>query len=138
MRHLRLIFAALLFAAAPAAAEERITSFVSDVSIQPDSALEVTETIDVHSEGDQIRHGIYRDFPTLYSGRNGSRIRVGFKFEGAELDGHPEPASVEPLSNGVRMKIGDADTELTPGEHRFVFRYHTTRQVGRFADYDEL
>jgi uncharacterized membrane protein YgcG len=138
MRHLRLIFAALLFAAAPAAAEERITSFVSDVSIQPDSALEVTETIDVHSEGDQIRHGIYRDFPTLYSGRNGSRIRVGFKFEGAELDGHPEPASVEPLSNGVRMKIGDADTELTPGEHRFVIRYHTTRQVGRFADYDEL
>lgn len=137
MRH-RPIFAALLFAAAPAAAEERITSYVSDVAIQPDSALEVTETIDVHSEGDRIRHGIYRDFPTLYSGRNGGRVRVGFKFEGAERDGHPEPATVEPLSNGVRMKIGSADTELQPGEHRFVIHYRTTRQIGRFGSYDEL
>ncbi len=138
MLRLRVILAALLFAAAPATAEERIASFVSDVAIQPDSALEVTETITVHSEGDQIRHGIYRDFPTLYAGRNGSRIRVGFKFEGAELDGHPEAASVEPLSNGVRMKIGDADTELQPGKHRFVIRYRTTRQIGRFGNYDEL
>jgi hypothetical protein len=133
-----LIFAALLFATAPAAAEERITSYTSDIAIQPDSALQVTETIAVHSEGDRIRHGIYRDFPTLYSGRNGSRIRVGFKFEGAELDGHPEPATVEPLSNGVRMKIGSTDSELQPGEHRFVIRYRTTRQIGRFDNYDEL
>jgi uncharacterized membrane protein YgcG len=138
MRHIGLFLAALLAAAAPAAAEERITSFFSDVAIQPDSTIEVTETIDVRSEGYQIRHGIYRDFPTLYSGRNGSRVRVGFKFEGAERDGHPEPATVEPLSNGVRMKIGDADTEIDPGEHRFVIRYRTTRQIGRFGSYDEL
>jgi uncharacterized membrane protein YgcG len=134
----RFIFAALLLAAAPAVAEERITSYTSDIAIQPDSALQVTETIAVHSEGGRIRHGIYRDFPTLYSGRNGSRIRVGFTFEGAELDGHPEPATVEPLSNGVRMKIGSADSELEPGEHRFVIRYRTTRQIGRFDNYDEL
>jgi uncharacterized membrane protein YgcG len=63
---------------------------------------------------------------------------VGFKFEGAERDGHPEPATVEPLSNGVRMKIGSADTELQPGEHRFVIHYRTTRQIGRFGSYDEL
>jgi len=138
MRDLVLFLAALLLAAAPAASAERITNYVSDVAIQPDSALDVTETIDVHSEGDQIRHGIYRDFPTLYSGRNGSRVRVGFRFEGAELDGHPEPASVEPQSNGVRIRIGSADTELEPGNHRFVIHYRTTRQVGRFAGYDEL
>ena len=132
------IFAALLLTASPAAAEEKITSFVSDVAVQPNSALEVTETIDVHSESDQIRHGIYRDFPTLYSGRNGRRIRVGFEFEGASRDGHSEPAKVEPLSNGVRIRVGDADTEIAPGDHRFVIRYRTTRQIGRFGSYDEL
>jgi uncharacterized membrane protein YgcG len=134
----RLLVAALLLAAAPAAAEERITSFVSDIAVQPDSALEVTETIDVHSEGDRIPHGIYRDFPTLYSGRNGRRIRVGFEFEGAERDGHAEPAKVEPVSNGVRIRIGNADTEIGPGDHHYVIRYRTTRQIGRFSDYDEL
>ncbi len=138
MRLVSLIFAAAVLASSPAAAEERITSFFSDVAIQPDSTLEVTETIDVRSEGYRIRHGIYRDFPTLYSARNGSRIRVGFKFEGAERDGQPESASVEPLSDGVRMRIGDADTELEPGDHRYVIRYRTTRQLGRFRGYDEL
>jgi uncharacterized membrane protein YgcG len=138
VRILRAALAALLFAAAPAAAEEKITSFVSDVAIQKDSSLQVTETIDVHSEGDRIRHGIYRDFPTLYSGRNGGRVRVGFTFEGAERDGQPEPAKTEPLSNGVRIRIGSADTEIEPGDHRYVIRYRTTRQIGRFGDFDEL
>ena len=137
---MRLLCAALaaLLIASPAAAEERITSFLSDVAIQKDSSLEVTETIDVHSEGDRIQHGIYRDFPTLYTRSDGSRMRVGFKFEGAELDGNSEPASVEPLLNGVRMKIGSADADIPPGDHRFVIHYRTTRQIGRFNDYDEL
>jgi len=138
VRRLFLAFAALLVASAPAAAAERITSYASNVAIQPDSALEVTETIDVRSEGDRIRHGIYRDFPTLYSGRNGGRVRVGFVFEGAEIDGQSASASVAPLSNGVRMKVGSADTELEPGNHRFVIHYRTTRQIGRFGNYDEL
>jgi len=138
VRLLRAALAAFLFAAAPAAAEERITTFVSDVAIQKDGALEVTETIDVVSEGDQIRRGIYRDFPTLYRGANGGRVRVGFEFKGAERDGQAEPAKIEPLSNGVRMRIGDADTLLDPGEHRYVIRYRTTRQIGRFPQFDEL
>ncbi|HEU5483129.1 MAG TPA: DUF2207 domain-containing protein [Sphingomicrobium sp.] len=139
MRLFRAGLAALaLFVSVSAAAEERITSYVSDVAIQPDASLEVTETIDIVSEGNQIRHGIYRDFPTRYTGPNGSRVRVGFEFQGAERDGNTEPATVEPLSNGVRMKIGDADVDLPPGEHRYVIRYRTTRQIGRFPEYDEL
>lgn len=138
MRFVRAALAALALLAAPAAAEERITSYVSEVAIQPDASLEVTETIDVVSEGERIRRGIYRDFPTVYRGRNGTRVRVGFDFQGAQRDGRTEPARIEPLSNGVRIRIGDPDTLITPGPHRFVIRYRTTRQVGRFGDYDEL
>jgi uncharacterized membrane protein YgcG len=138
MRILGAAIAALFVVGGPAAAEERITSYVSDVAVQPDSSLDVTETIDVMSEGDRIVHGIYRDFPTFYDGPNGSRVRVGFTFEGAERDGHSEPAMVEPAANGVRIKIGDADTEIDPGAHRYVIRYRTTRQIGRFPGYDEL
>jgi uncharacterized membrane protein YgcG len=138
MRAFCVFLAALVLGAGPAAAQERITSFVSDVAVQQDSSLEVTETIDIVSEGNQIRRGIYRDFPTRYRGRNGSRIRVGFEFESAERDGNPEKAAIEPLSNGVRIRIGDADTLIEPGPHRYVIRYRTTRQVGRFDSFDEL
>ncbi len=108
------------------------------MQVQKDSSLQVTETIDVRAENDQIKHGIYRDFPTRYRGRQGGQIRVGFTFEGATLDGQPVPASTEARGNGVRIKVGDADEYVLPGEHRYVLRYRTTRQVGRFKDYDEL
>ena len=140
MRLIRWAFAALLLAAAStaASAEERILRYLSDVQVRADSSLQVTETIDVRAERDQINHGIYRDFPTRYRGRNGSQVRVGFTFESATLDGQPVPASAEAHGNGVRVKVGDPDTFVEVGEHRYVLRYRTTRQIGRFPGYDEL
>jgi uncharacterized membrane protein YgcG len=133
-------FLALLLLAAPAVAhaDERILRYLSDVQIEPDSSLDVTETIDVHAENDRIRHGIYRDFPTRYQSPYGTRVRVGFRFEGATLDGSPVPASTEPVSNGVRIKIGDANKFVDVGDHAYTIRYHATREIGRFQDYDEL
>ncbi|MGE5601322.1 MAG: DUF2207 domain-containing protein, partial [Pseudomonadota bacterium] len=128
----------LLLAATPAAAEERIQRFVSDVQIQKDSSLEVTETIDVRAEHNAINRGIYRDFPTRYRGPHGSQVRIGFTFRDATLDGTPVQASTETVSNGVRIRLGDPDKLVDIGDHRYVIRYKTTRQVGRFKDFDEL
>ena len=140
MRQLLAALAALLCIAMPseAAADERITRFVSDLQVRRDASLEVTETIDVRAENVRINHGIYRDFPTRYRGRTGSQVRVGFELQGVTRDGNPEPAKVEPISNGVRVRIGDADKTVDAGDHRYVIRYRTTRQIGRYADFDEL
>jgi uncharacterized membrane protein YgcG len=128
----------ILAAATPARADERILRYLSDVQVQKDSSLDVTETIDIRAENDRINHGIYRDFPTHYRGRNGSQVRIGFTFQGAMLDGMPVPADSEPYGNGVRIKVGDPDKVVEIGEHTYVLHYRTTRQIGRFADYDEL
>ena len=141
MRRSLAALTALLLGAAgasTASAEERIARFISDVQVRPDASLDVTETIDVRAEGDRIRRGIFRDFPTRYRGRKGSQVRVGFTLRDVLRDGLPEKAATEAISNGVRIRIGDADKLLEPGDHRYVIRYRTTRQVGRFADYDEL
>jgi uncharacterized membrane protein YgcG len=134
----RAILCLLVCLAAPAAAEERILRFSSDVRVEPDSSLAVTETIHVRAENDAIKHGIYRDFPTRYRGRQGNQVRVGFTFEGATLDGLPVQASAEPHGNGVRIRIGDPETFVAVGEHDYAIRYRTTRQIGRFGAYDEL
>jgi len=128
----------LLLVPARALADERILRFVSDVQVEPDGVLDVTETIDVRAEGSTIRHGIYRDFPIRYRTRDGRQLRVGFKFQGATLDGLSVPASTAPESNGVRIKLGDPQKYVDVGEHRYVIRYRTTRQLGRFEGYDEL
>jgi hypothetical protein len=124
--------------AAPAHADERILRYSSDIQVRKDSTVEVTETIDVNAEHVRIIHGIYRDFPTRYRGPHGTQFHVGFTLLGATLDGSPVRASVEPSGNGVRIKLGDADSEVAQGEHEYVIRYRATREIGRFGDFDEL
>ncbi len=72
----RLILVSFLCALtlAGARASERITRFVSDVDVQRNGDLLVTETIQVRAEGDAIRHGILRDFPTTYRAKDGTRV----------------------------------------------------------------
>ncbi len=133
------LFALLLvLIAGRAHAEERILRFLSEVQIQADSSLAVAETIDVRAENNAINRGIYRDIPTRYRGRSGSRVSVGLRFEGATLDGQPVPASASAVGNGVRIKLGDPEKYVSVGEHRYVIRYRTTRQLGRFEEFDEL
>src|SRR4051812_47207810 len=127
----QILLGLLLFCAnSPANADERILRYVSQVDVQKDSSLQVTETINVRAERERINHGIYRDFPTRYRRPQGSMVHVGFKFDGATMDGMPVPASTEAANNGVRIKIGAPDKFVEEGEHSYVLRYHTSRQIG--------
>ena len=56
-----------------ARADERILDFHSDIDIAADGSMSVAETIKVNAEGDRIRRGIYRDFPTNYRDQYGHR-----------------------------------------------------------------
>lgn len=122
----------------PAMANERITRFVSDVDVQRNGDLLVTETIAVQAEGQVIKRGILRDFPTSYTNRDGTHVEVAFDVQSVTRDGASERYATERLSNGVRVRIGSADKILNPGPHEFVIKYRTSRQVGFFADFDEL
>ncbi|WP_018183834.1 DUF2207 domain-containing protein [Kaistia granuli] len=133
--------AGLLLAFAPlstATAEERILRFVSDVTVERNGDLDVVESIRVQAEGNEIRRGILRDFPTTYRDDKGGSVVVGFDVESVTRDGRDEPFAIEQLSNGKRIRIGSGDTLLTPGPHDYVIRYKTTRQIGFFDDFDEL
>lgn len=129
-----------LFLAGTCAAQdaERILSYRSDITVHQDASMTVTETIKVMATGDRVKHGIYRDFPTTYVNPRGERVVVRFDVESATRDGSPEPYTVEGFSNGERVKIGSADTTIEPGEHTYTITYITDRQLGFFADYDEL
>ena len=138
MRALLFGLGLLLTLALPAAAEERIADFLSDVTVNTDASLTVRETITVNAEGNDIRHGILRDFPTVYRDRHGQKVRVGFDVLAVQRDGRDEPFSVSAIANGEHIKIGDADVFLDHGIHTYLIIYNTTRQLGFFDGFDEL
>ena len=121
-----------------ALAEERIEQFTSDARVNVDASVDVLESISVNAESRQIRRGIFRDFPTTYTDRNGLRVVVDFEVISVKRDRQPEPYAIEGLSNGKRIRIGSAEVFLDPGIHVYEIEYRTTRQLGFFADYDEL
>lgn len=128
----------LAFAAQGAFAQERILSFDSVIAVGRDGTLQVTETIRVRAEGQDIRRGIYRDFPTIYPRQDGGQVIVGFAFDSATRDGEPETWRVENRSNGVRIYLGSASRTVSTGDHIYELRYRTDRQMGFFADHDEI
>ncbi len=146
MRAMKVFFACLLFTAAlcvrsnaqDAGNDERILSYDSQITVHDDASMVVVETIKVRALGIKIIHGIYRDFPTRYKDPDGNRYRVPFSVINVMRDGAPEQYRVESIQNGKRVIIGRKNAVLAPGEYVYQITYQTARQIGFFADHDEL
>lgn len=93
----------LLVAAQAAFATELIDSFLSDIALEKSGAMTVTETITVNAEGDQINHGIFRDFPLYFTDAGGRRRSVDFDMVSVKRDGRDEPWHTESISGGIRI-----------------------------------
>lgn len=140
LRHVWGVFciAWLLSLTGLAQADERILSYHGDIQIQPDRSMIVTETIRVRAEGNKIKRGIYRDFPTRYKDHYGNDYHVGFQVLSVQRDGNAEGYHQEDLDNGVRTYLGKSNVYLPRGEYTYTISYPTTNQLGFFADFDEL
>ena len=129
---------ALIISPLLAQQDERILRYHSDIRIDTDGSMTVSEQITVRSMQRNIRRGIYRDFPTRYEDRLGNRVIVDFDVIEVLRDGEPEPWFTERRANGVRVNTGDDSLLPGRGEYNFTIRYRTDRQLGFFDDHDEL
>lgn len=112
---------------------ERITDYDVEIYLDEDATMEVTEEITVYAAGDEIKHGIYRDFPTEYENR-----KIKFDVEEVLLDGEDVDYSLSSVDRGARIKIGNENTYVSEGFHTYTITYETERQIAFEDDYDEL
>jgi uncharacterized protein (TIGR04222 family) len=118
------------------AAEWDITNFKSDLVIQEDGKVAVTETIAVDFH-DTEKHGIYRDIPYVYQDENGVKTYTEIDVDSVQRDNKKEPYETSHNNQNFRIKIGDGDVTIN-GEHTYVIRYIVTGVLQGFAGYDEL
>ena len=130
----------LLIACVPlvAIADERILDYHSDIVVQKNGWIEVTEIIRVRAEGRQIRRGIYRDYPTSYKDKHGNSVEVDYEPLAVLRNDQREDFHSEKYANGVRTYFGSADRLLNRGEHTYTYRYRAGRMLGFFDSHDEL
>ena len=135
---MRRLTVCLLLLSSLVLADERILDFHSDIRVMQDGWIEVTETIRVRAEGDRIRRGIYRDFPTEYADQLGNNYEVGFETLSVLRNNANEDFHTQNIRDGKRVYFGDANRFISNGEHTYQFRYRASRMLGFFDTHDEL
>ena len=116
---------------------EKINSFHSEINIQKDGAVTVTEYINVTATGDQIRRGIFRALP-LVRNINGEKDPVSYKIISVERDNRPEDYHVKKSEGKLTVYIGSEDYFLPAGIYTYTIKYETFNQIGFFDHYDEF
>ena len=136
MRRLTIVLALLL--STSTWADERILSFHSDVRVFADGMIEVTEFIQVRAEGNQIRRGIYRDFPLEYRDRLGNNYEITVEPLAVQRNGERESYHAVRNRRDIRVYFGSSDRLIKPGIHTYTYRYRANRLLGFFEEHDEL
>ena len=100
--------------------------------------IEVTETIQVQAEGNQIRRGIYRDFPVEYKDRLGNNYEITVEPIAVLRNGNGESFKTVRNRRDIRVYFGRSDYFIKPGVHTYTYRYRANRMLGFFDEHDEL
>lgn len=116
---------------------ERIISFHSDINVDKKSALNITENINVHSLGINIKRGIYRALP-LSRNLNNKTQKVKYDIISVKKNGVEEDYHEETGDGYLKIYVGSKDVILSPGDYNYEIKYKTENQIGFFDKYDEV
>ncbi len=131
---LLLSFFAILFSAT---AEEKILTYHSDIKINKDRTVDITESIKVKVEGLVFRRGIYRSIPTSYE-IEGGVYRIGFDVLEITKNGQQEPYHIKRQNNGQTIYLGSKNKYLKEGIYDYTIKYKVDHVLNLYENFDEL
>lgn len=112
---------------------EFINSFESNIFVNQDNSIDVTEII-IYNTGVESRHGIFRDI-ALQSAQN-KKMNIE-NISVTDENNLPYNYEIKKGFNNLTLKIGDPDTTFN-GEKTYIIKYKATKAVGQFDAFDEI
>lgn len=138
MKRLALVVVALvviLWAWPARAADLEYTSFSSDITINADASLSITETIGVRFLSEL--HGIFRNIPVRYTTTDNQKSTIPISGVTVMQDGRAAEVDLSRSGDDLVIRVGDPDETIT-GDHIYVISYRAEAAVNFFSDHDEL
>lgn len=126
----------LAIAQAGAQAGWVINQFHSDIAIQADGSVLVSETAAVDFAGLE-KHGIYRDLPVVYWRESGEEVYTRISQVEVLQDGAKAQFEITRNSANMRIRIGDANQTIS-GAHEYVISYRVLGVLQAFEGFDEF
>jgi hypothetical protein len=112
-----------------------VREFSSDIKIEKNTVIDVTEIIDVYFYTQ--KHGIFRIIPYIYTVKGKTEKTKLEILSVTDSEGNPYNYEVENYVQSKRIKIGDAEKYVS-GEKLYVIHYEVAGVVRQYEDYDEL
>lgn len=116
---------------------EHIYSWHSDISIDKDAQVTITEKIKVYAGGNIIKRGIFRSLP-LSRNINNKKIKIKYNILSVKKDSAEENYHTEKTGSDLAIYIGNKDDILDHGIYTYEITYKTSDQIGFFENYDEF
>ncbi|MDD4412174.1 MAG: DUF2207 domain-containing protein [Patescibacteria group bacterium] len=116
---------------------ENIKLFKTDIEVNPDSSINVVESIN-YDFGSEQKHGIFRDIKIEQKIDATSSYRFGFALLSVtDVAGQKYDYTTERAGDYMKVKIGDAD-KLVTGQKDYIIKYKINGAINNFSDHDEL
>ena len=135
LRPALLLLFVISLASSASARQLKIEKFSAEIFVQPDSTLDVTETIKVNFIG--MWHGLYRTIPVEYVTPQGFNYSLFVKLDGA-TDAADQPLKVESSREGHYLKWKIYVDDATDVDRTIHLHYQVRNGLKFFEDHDEL
>lgn len=128
---------------APAKAEAisdwYIKDFQSEIIVNKDSSLDITEKITADCGNLPDKHGIFRTLPLISKTNDGQEFKTPIELVSiTDFSGNPYNYSTSKSRKAIEWKIGDAD-KTVHGVNEYEIKYHVKNAIrSGNADFDEL
>lgn len=113
-----------------------INDFRSDITIQENGEVNITESINVDF-GQIEKHGIYRYIPYLYEDENHNKTYTKIEIKSVMRDGVPENYSLNKDKSNIILKIGKSNRTVNGG-HIYTINYNATGILRKYNDHTQL
>lgn len=117
---------------------ERIVSLLSEVILDRQGDLFVTETFKVVAERKEIKRGIYRQFVKEYTKSDGTKAALEYEVVRATLDGMPLTYKTDVTKSGQRIGLLRDGDGLNPGTYEFILQYRVKNHIDTSGPRDQL
>jgi uncharacterized membrane protein len=112
-----------------------IDEFKSDIYIQKNGVVKITEIIDVNFYN-LSKHGIFRDIPYAYEASN-DKTYSEIDIKNIRQNSQKAQFSTAKESGYLRLKIGDPDKTIS-GKNKYEIEYEVKGILRGFPEYDEF
>lgn len=119
-------------------ASDQVLSYNSDITVNPNSTLLVTETIKIFVVGGKSHQQFHRDILTTYHDRFSNPYDIHLEVLSLQRDSQPVGIHLRKITDGLRVDLGPRHEAATPGEHTYDLTYSVDRELGFYSEYDEL